>query len=530
MAVVDDSPTFEPQWMNPADAEAPWFRDIMHNPFPISPLNATLFQPAFQAGASAAISRLSMPITELKVNMQHGYVYLGSTPAVGTPDELEARFGEMQRLTMVLGATVLNDWRETFEPQVLALAAELLDFPYESSSVAEIAAHLSKSFDWLQQVWDIHMRVNIPAMNSVFGFEEFLGSVLGQESLPEVRNLLQGFDNKSVAMGRALWALSRWVRANGGTDGAEFDREWRAFLDEFGWRSDVFMEFGHPSWREDPSTAMNQLERFVAMDDDGDPYVAHARQASERDALELEIEQRLPPELHPQFRGMLAGAQQYLPIAEDHNFTIDQKFTMVMREGFLHLGRALVSAGAIVEQDDVFYLEWDEVQALADAPAPSDLSDRVTERKAVRESQFLLDPPPMIGAPPPPDAPPDPLVEKFFGMGVVPSEDTGVVVGHGVSAGVTEGIARVVLTLDDAWRLEADEILVCPNTMPAWTPLFGLAGGVVCDSGGPLSHCAIVAREYMIPCVAGTVVGTKAIRDGSRIRVDGGSGRVEILD
>ena len=530
MSVVSQTPVFEPEWRDPADAAAPWVRDIMHNPFPISPLNETLFQPAFEAGASAAISRLSMPVTDLRVTVHHGYVYLGSTPADGTPEELEARFAEMQRLTMVLGATVLADWRETFEPQVLAIADEVLDFPYDTSSTREIASHLANSFDWLQQVWDIHMRVNIPAMNSVFGFEEFLGGVLGDEVLPDVRLLLQGFENKSVAMGRALWTLSRFVRANGGTDGPEFDERWRAFLDEFGWRSDVFMEFGHRSWREDPSTAMNQLQRFVAMDDADDPYVAHARQAAERDALEADMERRLPTELHAQYRGMLAGAQQYLPIAEDHNFTIDQKFTMVLREGFLHLGRALVADGVLAETEDVFYLHWSEVLALAGDSAPTSFAESVAERKERRESQHLLDPPPMIGTPPPADAPPSPLVEKFFGMGVIPTDDSSVVIGHGVSAGVVEGVARVVLTLDDAWRLEADEILVCPNTMPAWTPLFGMAGGVVCDSGGPLSHCAIVAREYMIPCVAGTVIGTKAITDGARIRVDGTAGRVEILD
>jgi phosphoenolpyruvate synthase/pyruvate phosphate dikinase len=67
-------------------------------------------------------------------------------------------------------------------------------------------------------------------------------------------------------------------------------------------------------------------------------------------------------------------------------------------------------------------------------------------------------------------------------------------------------------------------------TMPAWTPLFGIAGGIVADAGGALSHCAIVAREYRIPCVAGTQVGTTLIQDGMRLRVDGSTGRVQILD
>jgi pyruvate,water dikinase len=131
--------------------------------------------------------------------------------------------------------------------------------------------------------------------------------------------------------------------------------------------------------------------------------------------------------------------------------------------------------------------------------------------------------------PPPADAPPDPLVTKFFGVGHEPSTDVNVVTGHPCSAGVVTGIARIIPTLDDAGKLQPGDILVCRMTMPAWTPLFGLAGAVVADSGGPLSHCAIVAREYGIPCVAGTVNGTAVLRDGMRVRVDGNAGIVTVV-
>jgi len=125
--------------------------------------------------------------------------------------------------------------------------------------------------------------------------------------------------------------------------------------------------------------------------------------------------------------------------------------------------------------------------------------------------------------------PPDPLVTKFFGIGLAPSGDPSMVTGHPCSAGVVTGEAKIVLTLDDADKLNPGDILVCPATMPAWTPLFGVVGAVVTDFGGPLSHCAIVAREYGIPCVAGTVNGTTVIKDGMQVRVDGSTGIVTIL-
>jgi pyruvate,water dikinase len=85
------------------------------------------------------------------------------------------------------------------------------------------------------------------------------------------------------------------------------------------------------------------------------------------------------------------------------------------------------------------------------------------------------------------------------------------------------------MTLDQADKVGPGDILVCPMTMPAWTPLFGVAAAVVADSGGPLSHCAIVAREYGIPCVAGTGAGTSLIPDGARVSVDGTTGIVRVL-
>jgi pyruvate,water dikinase len=87
-----------------------------------------------------------------------------------------------------------------------------------------------------------------------------------------------------------------------------------------------------------------------------------------------------------------------------------------------------------------------------------------------------------------------------------------------------------VRNLEEADKVERGDILVCRTTSPAWTPLFSRVAGVVADSGGILSHCAIVAREFAIPCVVGVREGSKRIRDGMLITVDGGQGTVRLED
>ncbi len=547
-ASIPVPPGFPIQWSSPGDERMFWFQDNLHFPVPVTPANATLFQAAFAEGTTAAIGKLSMPIAGLRTMVQNGYLYLGPIPVLEPPEVLAARFEEMKRITMQLGATVLADWRTEFEPDVLRRADRILQFDYAGSTTQQVAALVQTFYADLADVWDIHMRVNIPPMNAVFGFEEFLSHVLGEDAVTQSRQLLQGFDNKSVALGRELWALSRWVRSVDGLAAAvqaarardgrvelehpqadAFRTRLGEFLEVYGWRSDVFGEFGHPTWRDDPSTPLVQLKGFIAKPDADYPLAGHRDQAETRERLTAELAARLPEELRPQFHGMLGMAQQYIPIAEDHNFTIDQKYTTVVRHGMLELGKKLVADGVLPQADDIFFLTYEEACGVAEGQVAG-LDARAKERRQQFVAQARVVPPPALGTPPPADMPPDPLVTKFFGFGAPISQDPKLITGYPASQGVVTGVARVVMTLDQADKLEAGDILVCRMTMPAWTPLFGIAGGIVADAGGPLSHCAIVAREYRIPCVAGTQVGTRLITDGMRLRVDGGTGRVQILD
>ncbi|HEV7686239.1 MAG TPA: PEP-utilizing enzyme, partial [Acidimicrobiia bacterium] len=107
--------------------------------------------------------------------------------------------------------------------------------------------------------------------------------------------------------------------------------------------------------------------------------------------------------------------------------------------------------------------------------------------------------------------------------------DRGCVTGVAVGGGEITGRARIVLDPATA-DLEPGEILVCRSTDPGWVALFHLAGGVVVDTGGQMSHGAIVARELGLPCVTGTGDGTRRLRTGDLIRVDGAAGRVELLE
>jgi pyruvate,water dikinase len=171
----------------------------------------------------------------------------------------------------------------------------------------------------------------------------------------------------------------------------------------------------------------------------------------------------------------------------------------------------------------------DELKDAANNPS-STVRSTASQRRADYERWEHLAPPPFVGAPPDPSQiPPEmqPLLHLFFGVGE-PVLEGRQLKGQGASKGVVRGRARVIKDLSDSARLQKGEILVCATTAPPWTPLFAVAAAVVTDSGGILSHSAICAREYAIPCVVATQIATSAIQDGAMVVVDGSKGTVEI--
>ncbi len=232
------------------------------------------------------------------------------------------------------------------------------------------------------------------------------------------------------------------------------------------------------------------------------------------------------PEKLGKFNALYDQARHYLPITENHNYYIDQIGAGVMRLPLLEMGRRLAANGTIAAADDVFLLFKAEMR---DGMSGGDQKALVATRRAEMEEWSKKLPPPVIGEPPEPsDDPMGAGLMKMFGVPVEPSRDPDIITGTGASPGVARGKARVVLNLSEASKLEQGDILVCEMTMPPWTPLFSTASAVVADTGGVLSHCAIVSREYRMPCVVGTNVGTSVIKDGMELTVDGSTGVVRI--
>src|SRR5690606_26888239 len=300
-----------------------------------------------------------------------------------------------------------------------------------------------------------------------------------------------------------------------------------AYLDEFGWRADSVYELTRPSWREDPSIALNAIQGYLSIEDDHSPDRQYESAVRRREELLAAARQKLAndPERLAKFNQAYESAKSFTPIVEDHNHWIDQMGDILMRYPALEIGARLAQKGVIERPDDVFMLYMAEIK---EAMAGTDKKDVAGQRRAEKEHFATVVPPPVIGTPPPPTDPIEDVLFRFFGGPADLSSDPAVINGTAASPGTARGPAKVVRDLSEASKVKQGDVLVCEMTLPPWTPLFSTVCAVVADTGGILSHCAIVAREYRIPCVVGTGVGTTRIKDGQILTVDGSKGIVRI--
>ena len=375
---------------------------------------------------------------------------------------------------------------------------------------------------------------------------------------------------------RRLWALSRLIRsdatlnrlfASAGTPAildalrddarfVRFRRELDRFLDEWGFRSSAELMLTVPSLQEDPAPVIELLKGYATSDGEP-PESVMARQAAERVKETSRVVRTLArrsPGAALAVRLLLRAAQASVAYRERARLKQALLYTRLRRVA-LAIGRRLTDAGRLAKPDDVFMLTWQELDELGTGRAmfPYRVPDLVALRRREHATLDAMRPPATFSArmggylPPgaraagrgPAGRRGDTFAVPMGGHlppGVRadrrgPAERRGespasrsTLRGTGASGGTASGPAAVLDDVRDAARLRNGDVLVTRQTDPGWAAVFGLVSGLVIERGGLLSHGAIVAREFGLPCVVGVENATGHIRPGQRVTVDGDRG------
>ena len=533
-------PDFPIEWESEEDRARLWQWSGDHCPLPASPMSHSLSEASVSEGMKRVAEEFGQDRGGRNSIVVNGYSYYAVTPASDSDDkdkdtgEDDGRDSMDERM-----ATVRQRWDEDWLPSLKRDLRRMAGTDLQSPSDQGLLRILDEFLVMSNEHWYIHFLVVYPvhaaANRLVAAYRDLLG---GDEE--EAMHLLQGLDNMSMVVGRALRELADAARAEPRVTEAfetgasaeiilemlETLPEARSFLDsldaflsEHGYRPASFDSI-NPSWIEDPSFVILIVKSYLTgpprdLDAEREELARVAGEYLERVVDKIGDDQ----DRRAEFLRWYEETRQSWILKEDHSYYIDQASSASVRMVVAEMGRRLHQRGDLDHPDDVFYMTLPDAREALVSPAPEPLQALVTPRKLDRERYMRVVPPRYIGTMPAEglgeDEAAGPASEDAEGLRGVPG-----------ARGTYTGPARIVRGPHQFHTVRPGDVLVCTSTSPTWTPLFGTVGALVSETGGALSHTAIVAREYGIPAAVTVQRATERIRDGQLVTVIGDSGAV----
>ena len=564
-------PNFQVKWADPRDSKLTWMSPPQFKT-PISPLIYAVIS-AFLVGGNTGFEGAGLPF-QIRVERINTYPYMSMVPKAAPPDVVMKGMGLLNRAApgvfkMMMGKVgagmskqqdaALNPiierfesyWLEELLPEMKQHIAYFESCDLRGMSLDQLRAHLSETLKRVERMAALH-GVIMPMLYAMSQFEELYCELFEGATTLDALRLTQGFDNKTMEGDRALWRLSRAARSipevseilskhaagevipalEKSAASQQFLADLHKWLAYYGQRLNSVFALDQPSWIEDPAPAIQNLQAYVSMPTLR-PEMEPATLVAEREKAVAEARAKLagyPQPIVARFETLLKAAQVAAVVHEDHNFWIDQRLFHHVRRIIMEFGGRLEQAGTLDAANDVLYLTMDELQS----GQGTSMKRLIQERKTEMEYFSQVTPPPMLGTAPAFEMTDGGSMVRAMFKGEMSPAPTGnselnKVKGLPGSAGVTRGTARVIHSLAEAGKLQPGDVLVASATEPPWTPLFATASAIVTDSGGVLSHSAVVAREYRIPAVVGTGKATTTFKDGQLLEVDGNTGTVRVI-
>src|SRR5918911_1603212 len=548
-----------------------WQREASHYPRPLSPMTRSTVLPCQNAGLRRVFEEFSLLLDGLELREIGGWIYLRRVP-LGVKDRalpawlmpllvrvmpsLRTRIkGCVEAIRSGKAASFIPRWDAEWRPQLVARIAELRGVDFRALPDELLDAHVSRVMALLDEGTVIHFYLHGGLCMALSDLAFTCRDLLRWDDRPTFA-LLAGLSATSSEPARRLAELARMARGrpavcdllehvDEGTmarladvDG-EFAAAFTAYQHEFGFRT-LRYEVAELTMVETPLLVLELIhDQFVRGYDPAAHAAALERQRAARIAeARAALAARTAVE-RDRFERALAAAEQAYPVREDSAFYTVGVLLALLRDAVLEVGRRLTERGWIERRDDVFLFELPEARAALrhGGDQRALVQGRRAERRRVEETPgpatYGVDP----GTPPLDTLPAEArfateallfTIDRILALGQSGHRQGQSVALRGVAAapGMYTGPARVIQSEAEFARIERGDVLVCPVPSPAWSVLFSRIGALVTDTGGVLSHAAIIAREYRVPAVVASGHGTHMLRDGQIVTVDGNTGDV----
>ena len=526
-----------------------WIIDAVHFPRPVTRYWAEMHPAPFMRGYAELTRFYGLLFDTRDMRYIEGFAYGTMVPLA--EEEIPARFQRAEEVFEgKLWREQLREWDEIAKPASLRKHRELQSVDPEALSDAELVEHLTRCRDHHVEMIYQHMRFTATPSVPTGDFLAHVGDWTGVPA-SELLVLLRGAAPVSAGASEELERLRSAVAADPAArellasdadpgrilaalragDG-EVAAALSAYLDLVGYRLLDGFDIAGRYALELPDALLRAIR--VAMADDG------PADADVEDRVAA-VRAKVPEQHQAQFDELLGEARLTYRVRDERGVYSDIWASGIMRRAALAAGRRLAAKGRLQDPEHFVDAGFEEMCSLvAGSGGPS--AEELAQRQAIRTSRTARDVPQFLGDPPTP--PPDPsglppaagrvmramgiVIGEMFGSSEEAHEER-LIRGLAASPGVFEGPARRVAGPTEFDRIQQGDVLITEATTEAFNILLPLLGGIVTDSGGLLSHAAIVAREYGIPGVVGTREATQLIADGTRVRVDGAAGEVVVL-
>lgn len=572
--------TFQPNLREKEDQKF-WFCDSQHWPNPFKPFDALTVEFSVKClGQYNTRHYLVPPANGVDYRIHNGYCYM--SPIAVAPELIEGRVAQfMDRAGHYFQnwPSLLENWHKKVRANIAELEAlEFQKLP-ETVSVDRIKdgtglddttvllENYDRAIQLIYRTWQYHfefLNLGYAAYLDFFGFmkEQF-------PSIPDqaIATMVQGHDSDLFRPDDEVKKLARLAIELGVQDalksgtveealaavgaqekGADWLAAWEAAKDPwFNFTTGNGFYSTDKYWNEHLDIPLGYLRDYIARVEAGETIERPtAELQAERDRITAEYQEMMEPEARDAFQGKLGLACAVYPYVEDHNFYIEHWSMGVFWKKMRALSKLLQEEGFWPSEDGMFYLTRNEVRdALFDYSnawatggdwiGPSYWPEETERRRAIIDALATEPPKPALNNPP--EVITEPFTIMLWGITsdsiknwIGGEESDGDLAGMAASPGIVEGVARVIRSPDQLGEIEQGEILVAPVTAPSWAPVFGKIKATVTDIGGMMSHAAIVCREYGLPAVTGTGAASTRIKTGDRLRVDGNTGEVTLID
>ncbi len=442
------------------------------------------------------------------------------------------------------GLSMMREWRRVKReaPRSFAVMKEMAG-TYQPGRIRHVSTKdLTERLDYLGRWLDAHevtfgiaggVAQSLQAMSTFLpgwlgaDWRELLNASLqGQGSVISAQQIVRLAELVEVA--RCEDVVQRWFVSEGwqphgfreALEGTGFLRRFEQYLVDYGHRAVGESDIMSPRIADQPDAVLVVLRTHLLAGDAVSPGELLSRQAQRRQEALAEINRRFGWRRHRGvvFRWWYRRLSRFCVLREANRHHL-MYYSTAVRHLLLQLGERMLEQGVLAQCDDVFYLTLEERAALSEG-AQRDwqrlVRDRREERRRHREVQV-------------PDTVRD--WESVVGQGAQSAGQgtDSLLRGIAISAGTVTGPVRIVRSTDDWGRVRPGDILVVPVIDPGMAPLFGVAGGLVAEMGGTLSHGAIMAREYGLPVLANVPYATSLLSDNEQIQIVSSAGVINRL-